>query len=114
MRSIDSGAVNDYLRGAAGCDISAKDFRPWHASVLALELLGRTPRPSIGELLNDVAGALRNTAAVCRRSYVHPKIIAACLSDAQSNVPRGARVRGLAVQERALLHFLEHAAKQLP
>ena len=113
-RSIDSGAVNDYLRAAAACDISAKDFRPWHASALALELLGRTPRPRIGELLNDVAAALRNTAAVCRRSYVHPKIIAACLSDAEISVTPGARVRGLAARERGLLHFLESAAKQLP
>jgi len=109
VRAIDSGAVNEYLRAAAGCDISAKDFRPWHASVLALELLGCTPRPRIGELLSEVAGALRNTPAVCRRSYVHPKIIAACLSNAEICVAPGARHRGLAARERALLRFLREA-----
>jgi len=107
VHPVDSGAVNEYLRAVSGTDITAKDFRPWHASVLALDLLRRSPRPGIGELLNEVAGALRNTAAVCRRSYVHPRIVDACLASADVGDDAGPPRRGLSAPERTLLRFLD-------
>jgi DNA topoisomerase I len=36
VRSIDSDDVNDYLREIAGPDVSAKDFRTWAGTVLAV------------------------------------------------------------------------------
>jgi DNA topoisomerase-1 len=81
---VDSGQVNDYLREAMGDDFTAKDFRTWGATLHALVLLGRTPRDSdasegalkkaIAGVVKQVASELRNTPAVCRKSYINPLV----------------------------------------
>jgi len=86
-RAIDSGQVNDYLRERMGDDFTAKDFRTWHATLHALTLLDRVPLPEkrseralrgcINAVIKEVAEGLRNTPAVCRKSYVNPGVIAA-------------------------------------
>jgi DNA topoisomerase-1 len=78
-RPVDSADVNEYLREAAGCELTAKDFRTWMGSVHALsrfreEAAGRA-EPTKARLiatLDYVAGQLTNTRAVCRKFYVHP------------------------------------------
>jgi DNA topoisomerase IB len=87
LHSIDSDAVNDYLREAMGADFTAKDFRTWGATLHAIGLLARTPlpeRPSetafkscIAAVVRQVAMDLRNTPAVCRKSYVNPDVFVA-------------------------------------
>jgi DNA topoisomerase IB len=84
---IDSGQVNDYLREAMGDDFTAKDFRTWGATLQAIILLARTPRPvdasdrafksEIVKVVKQVAAALRNTPAVCRKSYINPIVFEA-------------------------------------
>jgi DNA topoisomerase-1 len=80
-RAIGSADVNDYLRGASGADFTAKDFRTWHGSVLAFDLWRRTapdlpPSPrNANQLLAEVAARLGNTVAVCRKAYVHPRVL---------------------------------------
>jgi len=86
-RAIDSGQVNDYLRQCMGDDFTAKDFRTWHATLHALTLLDKVPLPKerseralrgrINGVIKEVAEGLRNTPAVCRKSYVNPDVIAA-------------------------------------
>jgi DNA topoisomerase I len=86
-RPIDSGQVNDYLREAMGGDFTAKDFRTWHATVHALSLLRRAEAPegmtdaaakrTITAVVKDVARQLRNTPAVCRKSYINPDLFLA-------------------------------------
>jgi DNA topoisomerase IB len=81
---IDSGQVNDYLREAMGEDFTAKDFRTWGASLYAITLLAGTPLPEpasetalkgeIVRVVKQVAAELRNTPAVCRKSYINPAI----------------------------------------
>jgi DNA topoisomerase I len=81
---VDSGQVNDYLREAMGDDFTAKDFRTWGATLRALVLLARTPRDpeasesalksAIGDVVRQVASELRNTPAVCRKSYINPVV----------------------------------------
>jgi DNA topoisomerase-1 len=81
---IDSGQVNDYLREAMGDDFTAKDFRTWGATLHAITLLARTPLPEvpsenalkkrIAEVVKEVAVKLRNTPAVCRKSYINPAV----------------------------------------
>jgi DNA topoisomerase I len=81
---IDSGQVNDYLREAMGNDFTAKDFRTWGASLHAITLLARTPLPEppsetaykseIVNVVKQVAATLRNTPAVCRKSYINPAV----------------------------------------
>src|SRR5262245_5070325 len=77
VQRVDSSDVNDYLRGVTGEDFSAKDFRTWSATVQAAQALAARPpcgtqsetRQAIVEAVKHVAGALRNTPAVCRRCY---------------------------------------------
>ena len=81
---IDSGQVNDYLREAMGNDFTAKDFRTWGATLHAISLLARTPLPEppselaykkcIAAVVKQVAAQLRNTPAVCRKSYINPAV----------------------------------------
>jgi DNA topoisomerase I len=85
--AIDSGQVNDYLREHMGADFTAKDFRTWHATLHALTLLSRLPLPgkrselalrrSTNDVIKEVAAGLRNTPAVCRKSYINPAVFTA-------------------------------------
>jgi DNA topoisomerase-1 len=81
---IDSGQVNDYLREAMGDDFTAKDFRTWGATLHALMRLGAIAKDSdasetalkrtIAGVVRQVAAELRNTPAVCRKSYINPVV----------------------------------------
>ncbi|MEO8079359.1 MAG: DNA topoisomerase IB [Caldimonas sp.] len=115
---VDSQHVNDFLRDATGADFTAKDFRTWHGTVHALDLwlaecsAAPSARRSAKELLADVARRLGNTVAVCRKSYVHPRVLAALGAGADESVLAGlvaARRAGLTVVERRLLAFLAAA-----
>jgi DNA topoisomerase IB len=89
---IDSGQVNDYLREAMGNDFTAKDFRTWGATLQAIILFARTPVPEgateraikneINGVVERVAAQLRNTPAVCRKSYINPIVFDAWRSGA--------------------------------
>ncbi|HEX6639205.1 MAG TPA: hypothetical protein VF033_16230 [Steroidobacteraceae bacterium] len=86
-RAIDSGQVNAYLRERMGGEFTAKDFRTWHATLHALDLLGALPLPEkpseaafrrcINGVVKEVAAGLRNTPAVCRKSYINPAVFVA-------------------------------------
>ena len=86
-RPIDSGMVNQYLREAMGEEFTAKDFRTWGGTVSAIALLARTPLPesraerpfksAIVEVVKAVADRLGNTPAVCRSSYIDPRVFEA-------------------------------------
>jgi DNA topoisomerase I len=84
---VDVGAkdVNDYIKSHAGASFSAKDFRTWSATVLAAVELARREddarspvqrrRRAIGSAIKEVAQHLGNTPAVCRSSYIDPRVI---------------------------------------
>jgi len=84
---VASDDVNAYLREVSGGDFTAKDFRTWHATVLAaltLRDLCAAGRPAnakhtVREAVEHVAARLGNTPAICRKSYIHPAIIDASL-----------------------------------
>lgn len=83
---VDAAMVNAYLRNIMGDDFTAKDFRTWGATLHAIVLLSRTPLPTpkseralkrcITEVVKEVATHLRNTPAVCRKSYINPEVFA--------------------------------------
>jgi DNA topoisomerase-1 len=82
-RDVRSTDVNEYLREIAGGDFTAKDFRTWHATVLAAVALARRPpaptrtgkRRAVKEAIDEVATFLGNTPTVCRTSYIDPRVI---------------------------------------
>ncbi len=81
---VDSGMVNEYLHASCGESFSAKDFRTWGGTVHASGVLAGTPLPESGGerarrsalagAVGQVAQALGNTPAVCRKSYIHPQV----------------------------------------
>ncbi|HLJ83824.1 MAG TPA: hypothetical protein VKT51_06620 [Candidatus Eremiobacteraceae bacterium] len=79
---IESQDVNDYLRSATAAEFSAKDVRTWHATVLCLDILRRCEsapdandaRRIQAAAVEHVAKILGNTAAVCRKCYIHPLV----------------------------------------
>ena len=80
---VRSEDVNAYIQEKIGEGFSAKDFRTWHGTVLAaVELAGESKPASeagakraISAAVGRVAEALGNTPAVCRRSYIDPRVI---------------------------------------
>lgn len=80
LHAIGSGDVNDYLHELCGERFTAKDFRTWHGSVLALETLRKFCGASgesftLKQLLAEVSQSLGNTPAVCRKAYIHPGVL---------------------------------------
>jgi DNA topoisomerase IB len=81
-RALRSTEINDYLKSLAGDEYSAKDFRTWHATVLAAVVTARheparakRERGSqIRMVVDEVAHVLGNTPKVCRASYIDPRI----------------------------------------
>lgn len=81
---VSSSDVNGYLHEVSGEPLSAKDFRTWSASVMALKHLtgerekadGRITRGTIAQAIEKTAEAMGHTKAVCRQSYIHPGLLA--------------------------------------
>ncbi len=80
---VSSQDVNLYLKEITESDFTAKDFRTWAGSVLALDFLCRLEaaenahdrKKNIVQAIKAVSEKLKNTPAVCRSSYVHPVIL---------------------------------------
>lgn len=82
---VGSADVNAYLREITGEDFSAKDFRTWGGSALAVATLCDLPacekesdqKKQIASAIKQVARGLGNTPTICRNYYVHPAVIEA-------------------------------------
>jgi DNA topoisomerase-1 len=82
---IRSSDINQYVKEGTGGNHSAKDFRTWNATVLAAVVLAAGARENPPEskaartrakrlAVNEVARYLGNTPAVCRDSYIDPRV----------------------------------------
>jgi DNA topoisomerase IB len=110
-RDVRSADINTYLKEATGCEISAKDFRTWHATVLAAILLaGESARSAtarkraIARVMREVAEYLGNTPTVARNSYVDPRVVDLFHAGTTVDLPDGTDQRATA--ERAVLRLL--------
>jgi DNA topoisomerase IB len=80
---VNAAEVNHYIKRHAGGEFTAKDFRTWNATVLAAVALAGHDRPASRAqrerkargAIETVASYLGNTPAVCRASYVDPRVI---------------------------------------
>lgn len=83
--SISSADVNTYLQEISGEHFTAKDFRTWWGTLLALIELGNLATPAtkggskqaVMSVMKLVAKQLGNTPSVCRKCYVHPLVVKA-------------------------------------
>lgn len=85
-RSVLPTLVNKYVRETTGIEATAKDFRTWHATVLAAAALASTPehgesrasrKRAVSGAMKEVSSFLGNTPALARSSYVDPRVIEA-------------------------------------
>jgi DNA topoisomerase-1 len=117
-KDLRSEDINAYLKELAEEEISAKDFRTWHATVLTAVLLASfeeqltsvtSRRRVVSSAVKEVADVLGNTPAVCRASYIDPRVIDRFLNGETIELRRGdpsdERFRWAA--EAALLRLLE-------
>jgi DNA topoisomerase IB len=91
--------VNAYIKGAIGDEFTAKDFRTWSATTLAALILftqseglsSRTARRrAVIDSVKTVAATLGNTPAVCRSSYIDPRVFDRFAADRSLRLPRAA------------------------
>lgn len=80
---VRSSDINDFVKELSGGEFTAKDFRTWAGTVLAAvalavaeEARSKTARKrAISRAYQEVAHYLGNTPAVCRKSYVDPRVV---------------------------------------
>jgi DNA topoisomerase-1 len=117
-KPITSSDVNEYIKESMGGDFTAKHFRTWGASVIAIEQMlkkAEDARISVKTVIEPVAEALGNTPAISRKSYVHPKLLEAVKDDARDPLDALERPRPrkrLSSAEVALLEFLSKCGKR--
>ncbi|MBP0437892.1 DNA topoisomerase IB [Tianweitania sediminis] len=122
--AIRSDDVNSYIRSHAGSDFSSRNFRTWGGTLSAASIFAATPLPetqratriTLNETIDKVAGRLGNTRAVCRRSYIHPRVVESWSAGTLTDELRAARrrfrkpVEGLDEEETLLKVWLAASA----
>jgi DNA topoisomerase IB len=121
--NVTAADINDYLRELSGGDFTAKDFRTWHATVLAAVGLavseaatgsGSARKRAIARVVREVADYLGNTPAVARASYIDPRVIelyekGVTIAPALADLGRGREFGDVATRghaERAVLKLI--------
>jgi DNA topoisomerase-1 len=80
---VRSAEINEYIHEKIGGEFTAKNFRTWHGTVLAAVALAGEEKPRseaaakrcIAGAVKQVSEALGNTPAVCRASYIDPRVL---------------------------------------
>jgi DNA topoisomerase IB len=123
-RDLTAEEVNTYLKRCSGGEFTAKDFRTWNATVLAAvalagsgEVKGKAAQErEVKRSIKTVAAYLGNTPAVCRASYVDPRVIdrfqgGVTIAEAVGRAgPDLGKTRVRARVEKAVLGLLEDAS----
>ncbi len=109
-REIGADELNAYIRDLFGTEVTAKDFRTWHATVTCAVALAAEPRAEtktararqVRAAVVEASDLLGNTPTVARSSYVHPRVID--LFEAGETLPRVPTSQNAA--DRAVLRLL--------
>ncbi|MGD8150708.1 DNA topoisomerase IB [Ornithinimicrobium sp. Y1694] len=110
---LDSDHVNAYLAEIFEHELTAKDFRTWHATVHAAVSLAASPEPgdtkasrrrAVKEAVEEVSDSLGNTPTIAKNSYIDPRVIEAYEDGETIDVPgakpgKSARKRQSAVEK---------------
>ena len=127
VHDVGSSDVNDYLRNTTGQDFTAKDFRTWSGTVLAAQALYAmsaassmtAAKQNLVSAIDEVAEALGNTRAVCRKCYVHPVVLDRYVDGSLLELPARAMARGprptgtsLSAAEKAVVALLQRKPRK--
>jgi DNA topoisomerase-1 len=122
-QTVGSGDVNDYIREITGEEFTAKDFRTWAGTLLAVSALTevgawasqRQAKSNVLRAIDRVAEQLNNTRAICRKYYVHPAVLDAYLAGTMletlqngTNGTKEAAKAELSPEEAAVVRLLRH------
>jgi DNA topoisomerase-1 len=127
-QTIGSEDVNNYIREISGEDFTAKDFRTWAGTLLAVAALTeigksdsqRQAKSNVLRAIDRVAEQLNNTRAVCRKYYVHPAVVDTYLAGTmlevlqngtQKAAAKAAVTAGLEAEEQAVVRLLRHTVE---
>ncbi|PZO09833.1 MAG: DNA topoisomerase [Lysobacteraceae bacterium] len=126
LHPVNSQDVNEYLGSVMGAGFTAKDFRTWGATLLAYRLLAATPLPAPGRsgqrserslatarngVVAEVAEALGNTPAVCRKAYIDPRVFEAWQDGGLHRA--AAKARGARQWEQSLVALLARSTRRI-
>lgn len=125
VRAIASDDVNEFIREAAGDDFTAKDFRTWGGTVVAARTLKEIGdyttqtdgKHNVTEAIKAAAAHLGNTAAIAKKSYVHPGVVEAYMDHLLTQYMDASAARidtpdGLRPDELEALALLQRLAEQ--
>jgi len=120
--SLTDRHLNQYVQEHMGDDFTVKDFRTWGATLRAIALMAATPLPeqsseralktSITTAIKQVAEELRNTPAVCRKSYINPIVFTAWRNGSLQKIIKSDGAAAPRKAERLALTFLRREAKR--
>lgn len=120
---VNSDDVNQYLAEIGGDGFTAKDFRTWGGTICAAQYLVELgsaesetqKRRNVVGAYKHAAEVLGNTAAICRKYYVHPAVIHAYEQGSLASEMSAARSTpssGLRMAERGVIAVLESSSKE--
>jgi DNA topoisomerase-1 len=127
-QKVSSEDVNAYLRGIAGEEFSAKDFRTWAGTVLAAVALSEfetfdskaQAKKNLLSAIESVSERLGNTPSICRKCYIHPLVINSYLDGVTLGVLQKKTEQALRTElsklnstESAVLAFLQQRLRAL-
>jgi len=119
---VKSGDINGFLRELTGLDATAKDFRTWSATVLAAVGLAVSThaaasptarRRAVTRVVKEVADKMGNTPAVCRASYIDPRVVELYENGSTVAADLGALGAGAGYGEPAIQGAVEAAVLRL-
>lgn len=118
--TVSSSDINAYLQRLTGADFTAKDYRTWAGSALALATLRKLQwepeadaKKHIVDMVKNVSRQLGNTPAICRKCYIHPAVLEGFLQGHLALLPRTRQRKGLRVEEVALASYLQSLAQSI-
>ncbi|MBI6819371.1 DNA topoisomerase IB [Pseudomonas syringae] len=118
--AVTSSDINAYLQSLTGSDFTAKDYRTWAASALALATLQKLhwepeadAKRHIVDMVKAVSKQLGNTPAICRKCYIHPAVLEGFLLGNLAKLPRSRQRKGLRLEEVALASYLRILADKV-
>ena len=83
-KDVGTTDINAYVKQVVGGEVSAKDFRTWHGTVIAAVALARANdtaktasarKRAVSAAMKEVSLYLGNTPTVARASYVDPRLV---------------------------------------
>lgn len=112
--TVTSSDINAYLHELTAGDFTAKDYRTWAGSSLALSALrelrwesATDAKRHVVEMVKRIAKELGNTPAVCRKCYIHPAVLDSFLQGTLAQLPKPRQRKRLSREEVGLMMFLQ-------